>query len=187
MKYGFTSVDTLRDKEQNVQRRKSANFPWKTGTLLTSRGTKCRLLTENNQSSRSHFVQTTGNSRRLPRTNCDFHALGRLWRFNCLFQKHVATAALVVMREFFRDRITSRNSWPLRSPDLSPPDSYLWGFWKRMCNKRPALKQNIQLCTASITISVNTVLTVPTTLHTTFASAWLGFAIGTRTDLRSVR
>jgi hypothetical protein len=45
---------------------------------------------------------------------------------------------------FFGGRIISRNSWPPRSPDLSPLDFYLWGFWKRTCKKQPAHKRRIE-------------------------------------------
>ena len=36
-------------------------------------------------------------------------------------------------------------------------------------------------------IFIKIVLTLPSTLHSTLTSAWLGLAIGTMTDLRSVR
>ena len=31
---------------------------------------------------------------------------------------------------FFGSRIISKNFWPPRSPDLTPPDFYLWGAMK---------------------------------------------------------
>ncbi len=31
-----------------------------------------------------------------------------------------------VLTEFFEDRIISKSTWPARSPDLIPPDFFLW-------------------------------------------------------------
>jgi hypothetical protein len=31
---------------------------------------------------------------------------------------------------FFQDRLISKNLWPSRSPDLSSPDFFLWGYLK---------------------------------------------------------
>jgi hypothetical protein len=39
-----------------------------------------------------------------------------------------------ILSEFCGGRIISRNLWLPRSPDLSPPDFYLWNFW-RTCAK----------------------------------------------------
>jgi len=35
------------------------------------------------------------------------------------------------IKSFFDDRIISKALWPPRSPDLSPPDFFLWGTLKR--------------------------------------------------------
>jgi hypothetical protein len=43
---------------------------------------------------------------------------------------HATNSTVQVFSEFFGGRIISRNLWPPRSPDLSPPDFYLWGFLK---------------------------------------------------------
>jgi hypothetical protein len=34
------------------------------------------------------------------------------------------------LNEIFGERVISRNLWPPRSPDLKPPDFYLWGTAK---------------------------------------------------------
>jgi hypothetical protein len=52
---------------------------------------------------------------------------------DCWFQQDGATAhttnsTMQMLSEFFGGRIISRNLWPPRSPDLSPPDLYLGGF-----------------------------------------------------------
>jgi hypothetical protein len=62
------------------------------------------------------------------------------------------TNSTMQMSEFFGGRIISRNLWPPRSPDLSPPDLYLWGFFEgEHVQKQPThtleeLKQNTELC-----------------------------------------
>ncbi|KAJ4450679.1 hypothetical protein ANN_02108 [Periplaneta americana] len=53
-----------------------------------------------------------------------------------------------VRASFFDDRIISRNLWPPRSPDLTTPDFFLWGYLKdRVYATRPQtlddLKHNI--------------------------------------------
>jgi len=35
-----------------------------------------------------------------------------------------------LLNEIFGERVISRNLWPPRSPDLTPPDFYLWGAAK---------------------------------------------------------
>jgi hypothetical protein len=61
-----------------------------------------------------------------------------------------------MLSEFFGGCIISRNLWPPRSPDLSPPDLYLWGFLKENMHKNnpqtlEELKQNTELCTSNVT------------------------------------
>ena len=51
------------------------------------------------------------------------------------FQQNGATAhtsgrSMHLLKEFFGDRIISKDVWPPRSPDLNPPDFYLWGAAK---------------------------------------------------------
>ena len=51
-------------------------------------------------------------------------------------------------RSFSGDRVTSKGLWPLRSPDLTPPDYFLWRYLKgRVYRNKPrttdALKANI--------------------------------------------
>jgi hypothetical protein len=41
-----------------------------------------------------------------------------------------AHMSLALLDNVFADRITSKTIWPLRSPDLSPPDFFLWGAMK---------------------------------------------------------
>jgi hypothetical protein len=78
----------------------------------------------------------------------------------CWFQQdgataHTATATMSELKEFFDDRIVSRGLWPPRSPDLTPPDYFLWGHLKnKVYANRPRtieeLKSNISACIALI-------------------------------------
>jgi len=38
--------------------------------------------------------------------------------------------SLALLDDVFADRIISKTIWPPRSPDLSPPDFFLWGAMK---------------------------------------------------------
>jgi hypothetical protein len=62
---------------------------------------------------------------------------------NCLIQ-FLRTVVLSIeervflLNEIFGERVISRDLWPLRSPDLTPPDFYLWGAAKSaMYRDRP--------------------------------------------------
>lgn len=54
---------------------------------------------------------------------------------------HTAKETIAVLKKAFGNRILSRNTnfaWPPRSPDLTAPDFFLWGFLKsRVYNTRP--------------------------------------------------
>ena len=43
---------------------------------------------------------------------------------------HTANNSMSLLRGVFGDRMISRGTWPPRSPDLTPPDFYLWGHLK---------------------------------------------------------
>lgn len=66
---------------------------------------------------------------------------------------HTAKATMKILREIFGKRIISKNSafnWPPRSPDLTAPDFFLWGYLKdRVYINKPKiihdLKDNIQV------------------------------------------
>jgi len=73
------------------------------------------------------------------------------------FQQHGATAhtaviSIAALRRLFPQRVISGFGdvpWPPRSPDLSVPDFFLWGYLKgKVYNNRPtdlhALKENIR-------------------------------------------
>ena len=43
---------------------------------------------------------------------------------------HTSNESMTETESFFDDRIISKALWPPRSPDLSPPDFFLWGTIK---------------------------------------------------------
>ena len=43
---------------------------------------------------------------------------------------HTSNGSMTEIESFFDDRIISKALWPPRSPDLSPPDFFLWGALK---------------------------------------------------------
>ena len=60
---------------------------------------------------------------------------------------------------FLKDRIISKNFWPLRSPNLTPADFFLWGLLKGKVYKntsrtieqlKDAIRQEIQAVNADI-------------------------------------
>jgi hypothetical protein len=44
--------------------------------------------------------------------------------------RDTSNETVTLLKQFFDDRIISKNLWPPRSPDLSPPDFFLWGYLK---------------------------------------------------------
>ncbi len=71
----------------------------------------------------------------------------------CWFQQdgarcHTSAETMDMLRSFFDDRLISSGLWPPRSPDLSIPDFYLWGYLKSVVYVNnpqtiEQLKQNI--------------------------------------------
>ena len=69
---------------------------------------------------------------------------------------HTANLTKEVLKEVFDTRLISKPKWPARSPDLTPPDFFLWGMLKgRVYEKNPpdlsALKLKIKREIAKIT------------------------------------
>jgi transposase len=72
---------------------------------------------------------------------------------------HTANATLRHLEIFFGDRVITRGLWPARSPDLSPPDFFLWGYLKgKVYENNPttlaALRQNIETTVSSISANL---------------------------------
>jgi hypothetical protein len=43
---------------------------------------------------------------------------------------HTSNASMRGIESYFGDRLISRSLWPPKSPDLTPPDFFFWGFLK---------------------------------------------------------
>jgi len=61
---------------------------------------------------------------------------------------HTSHTSMAEIQSFISDRVISKGLWPPRSPDLTPPDCYLWGYLKgTVYQNKPrtidALKANI--------------------------------------------
>jgi hypothetical protein len=68
---------------------------------------------------------------------------------------HTANPTMEKLKQFFDDRVMSTNLWPPRSPDLTPPDYFLWGYLKQdVYSNRPQtikdLKQNTEVTISNI-------------------------------------
>jgi len=68
---------------------------------------------------------------------------------------HTSHASMAEIQSFFSDRVTSKGLWPLRSPNLMPPDYFLWGYLKgRVYQNKP---RNIDALKANITEEIQAV------------------------------
>ena len=61
---------------------------------------------------------------------------------------HTSHASMAEIQSFFGNRVVSKGLWPLRSPDLTPPNYFLLGYLNgRVYQNKPrtldALKANI--------------------------------------------
>jgi hypothetical protein len=68
---------------------------------------------------------------------------------------HTANSTMEMLKRFFDDRIISKNLWPPRSPDLTPPDYFLWCYLKQVVYSNlpqtvEDLKQNIKVDISNI-------------------------------------
>jgi hypothetical protein len=58
---------------------------------------------------------------------------------------HTSAARMAEIESFFPGRIISKGLWPPRSPDLTPPDIFLWGHLKgRVYMNRPRTLEDLQ-------------------------------------------
>ena len=72
---------------------------------------------------------------------------------------HTSQASMAEIQSFCGDRVISKGLWPSRSPDLKPPDYFIWGYLKgRVYQNKPrtidALKANITEEIQSVTADV---------------------------------
>ncbi len=54
----------------------------------------------------------------------------RSWLQQDNARPHVSTNTTSFLGEIFNEHLISINLWPPSSPDLSPPDFFLWGYLK---------------------------------------------------------
>jgi hypothetical protein len=69
---------------------------------------------------------------------------------------HTSNETMTLLKQFFDDRMISKNFWPLRSPDLTPPHFFLSGYQKETVYKNSLrtlvdLKRNIEEAVKKIT------------------------------------
>lgn len=68
---------------------------------------------------------------------------------------HTSNDTMHFLREFFGDRIISKSLWPPRSPDLSSPDFFLWGYLKgKVYKNRPHTLDDLKV---NITTEINNI------------------------------
>ena len=76
-----------------------------------------------------------------------FVALLELDEHDCWFQQDGATHAvnetMNMLRDFFGDRLISKNIWPRSSPDLTPPNFFLSCHLKERAYKDNPCTQNV--------------------------------------------
>jgi hypothetical protein len=77
------------------------------------------------------------------------------WLQQGVATSHTSNSTMEMLKQFFDDRIISKNLWPPRSPDLTPPDYFVWGYLKQVVfSNRPQiiedLKQNIETAILNI-------------------------------------
>jgi len=86
--------------------------------------------------------------------------LSEFERQNGYFQQDGATAhtsnqSMRFLSDVFDDRIISKGIWPPRSPDLSPPDFYVWGAAKANVYKdRPQSIQDLRMAITNYVSSI---------------------------------
>ena len=88
-------------------------------------------------------------------------SIGRWGTLNWIFPtgmsdiSHTSHASMAEIQSFTGDRVISKGLWPPRSPDLMPPDYFLWGYLKvRFYQNKP---RNIDALKANITEEIQAV------------------------------
>jgi hypothetical protein len=81
------------------------------------------------------FFEATINAEAYQELNQQFIALLPVDERNCWFQQdsataHTAASTREILHDFFGKNVISKGVWPPRSPDLTSPDFFLWGYWK---------------------------------------------------------
>jgi hypothetical protein len=103
---------------------------------------------------RAHLLQSPRKSLRKlsQQTGMTYGAVQRATKVsNCIHTDFKS----VMLKQFFDDRIISKNLWPLQCPNVTPPDYFLWGYLKQVVySNRPQtiedLKQNSEVAISNI-------------------------------------
>jgi hypothetical protein len=87
------------------------------------------------------FFDTTVTSAVYADTVQQFVALLNEYERYCWYQQdgatcHTSNETMTLLKQFFDDRIISKNLWPPRSPDLTPTDFFLWDYLKETVYKK---------------------------------------------------
>ncbi len=69
---------------------------------------------------------------------------------------HTSQATMHILKEFFGERLISQGLWPLKLPDMSPQDYFLWGYVKdKVLTKKPNTNDELKV---AITDLINGIL-----------------------------
>lgn len=89
------------------------------------------------------FFTETINAERYREIVTQFIASLELDERDCWFQQdgatvHTARESIIFIQDFFGERLITRPLWPARSPNLTSPDFFSWGFLKdRVFRRNP--------------------------------------------------
>jgi hypothetical protein len=120
------------------RKRDEVTREWLVGPIFFS-GT---VITEKYQETIMHFISLLNEEERFCWLQQDGATL------------HTANSTMEKLKQFFDDRIP-KNLWPPQSPDLTPPDYFIWGYLKQVVySYRPQtiedLKQNTEVAISNI-------------------------------------
>jgi hypothetical protein len=110
---------------------------------------------------------------------------------------HTSNACMREIANYFGDRLMSKNLWPPRSPDLTPPDFFLWGLLtSRVYSNKPrttdALKDTIRREIAAIAditlphVFANFSIRSRQTLFCNIEDTYMSIFIGNITKIKKV-
>ena len=89
-----------------------------------------------------------------------------IWFQQDLATPHTCKRTQVLLEKKFGDHVISKGLWPARSPDLTPPDFYLFGYLKQKVYKeRPTTLDELEASIRSHITSISR-----ETLHSVFTN-----------------
>ena len=94
----------------------------------------------------------------IPELNRQGKAIANMWFQQDGAPPHTSLETRAVLRRYFEGRLISRFGdihWPPRSPDLTPPDFFLWGFLKSKVYQNSP--QNLDQLKANITHEIRAI------------------------------